>query len=122
MYVPSSLFTRTQANGHVAAAATETQPDRIPGWLKDPVTGKLVTPSVENQAIEGGRPKKNSRKRFTKEDDSDGINRVLVPVKNPEEYMKINVDDEYDEDSSTSEDDEEGDAMDVDELSTGMLR
>lgn len=57
-----------------------------------------------------------------REDDSDGVNHVLVPIKNPEEYTKVNVDDEDDEESSTSEDDEEGDAMDIDDLSSNMLR
>jgi hypothetical protein len=70
-----------------------------------------------NQPLEGGRPKKNNRKRFQKT--VVGVDVVLKPVKNPEAYMIVDAEDEDNEESSESSGSSEseerpGDEMDVD--------
>ena len=49
-----------------------------------------ATPSVKNQPEERGRAKDNNAARFLKK--REGLYFVLVPIENPEAYMKIDHD------------------------------
>jgi len=64
-------------------------------WLTDS-HGKQVTPSIKGQLIEEGRARDNNARRFVKK--REGIYVVLEPIKNPEEYAKVQIyDDEGDD-------------------------
>lgn len=54
-----------------------------------------ATPSVKNQPEEGGRARDNNAARFLKKEE--GLYVVLVPIENPEAYMKTDYGDDNDD-------------------------
>ena len=57
--------------------------------------GRQVTPLLKSQPEEGGRAKDNNAARFRKQ--RDGLYVILVPIDNPEAYMKIEYEDDNDD-------------------------
>lgn len=79
------------------AIHSKSEQDALPFWLKDPLTGRLITPSIKNQPSEPGLPKVRNRKRFKiRVHGPDDYS--YEPIKNPKSYSKAGYEDAGDDD------------------------